>query len=366
MNELQQTIESLKKRIDQAMNMIGIQAMKEELAQSNDKMQQPGFWDNPEVAAKVSKDHEVLAREVAEWESLQEDANMLDQLAKELEVSPDEEMHSDLEKQVQKLQARYAEKEFFTLFDGKYDKESAIVSFHAGSGGTEAQDWAEMLRRMIMRYAERKEWTVTIIDESRGGEAGIKSCTLRVEGRYAYGHLKSEHGTHRLVRISPFDAEGMRHTSFAGIEVIPELEDAGDIEINPNDLRIDTFMSGGKGGQSVNTTYSAVRIVHEPTGIVVQCQNERSQQQNKEQAMKVLRSRLQLLKDEQEAAKEKELKGEHKSAEWGNQIRSYVLHPYKMVKDLRSRHESSDPDDVLGGNLDPFVTAFLQWKKHVE
>ena len=366
MNELRETIESLTRRIDSAMNMIGIQAMKGDVARSSEIMGQPAFWDNPEVAAKVSKDHEALAREVAEWESLQEDVNMLGQLAKELETSPDEDIQADLEKQIQELQSRYADKEFFTLFDGKYDKESAIVSFHAGSGGTEAQDWAEMLRRMIMRYAERKDWTVTIIDESRGNEAGIKSSTLRIQGRYAYGHLKSEHGTHRLVRISPFDAEGMRHTSFAGIEVIPELEDAGEIEINPNDLRIDTFMSGGKGGQSVNTTYSAVRIVHEPTGIVVQCQNERSQQQNKEQAMKVLRSRLQLLKDEQEAAKERELKGEHKSAEWGNQIRSYVLHPYKMVKDLRSRHESSDPDDVLAGNLDPFVTAYLRWKKHQE
>ena len=363
MNDLNQAIQSLQERIASAMRMVDIVGMKADLAHCSTQMQQTHFWNNPEHAAMVSKEHEALSRDIASWESLFEDIQMLAALAHELEKSPDADMEADLTVQVSKLQKQYDDKEFFTLFDGKYDKESAIVSFHAGSGGTEAQDWAEMLRRMIMRYAEYKDWIVTIIDESRGNEAGIKSTTLRIKGRYAYGHLKSEHGTHRLVRISPFDAEGLRHTSFAGIEVIPELDDVAAIEINPKDLRIDTFMAGGKGGQSVNTTYSAVRIVHEPTGITVQCQNERSQQQNREQAMKVLKSRLQLLKDEEEAAKERELKGEHKSAEWGNQIRSYVLHPYKMVKDLRSRHESSDPEDVLGGNLDPFVTAFLRWKK---
>lgn len=202
-----------------------------------------------------------------------------------------------------------------------------------------------------------------MIDESRGAETGMKSATFRVVGRYAYGHLKSEHGTHRLVRISPFDAEKMRHTSFAQIEVIPEMEVSDVVAINPNDLRIDTFMSGGKGGQSVNTTYSAVRIVHIPTGITVQCQNERSQLQNKETALRILQSKLQKLQEEQEEKERLELRGEYKSAEWGNQIRSYVLQPYKLVKDVRTKYESTDPDTVLDGALDPFVEAYLKWIK---
>jgi peptide chain release factor 2 len=202
-----------------------------------------------------------------------------------------------------------------------------------------------------------------MMDESKGSEAGIKSATFRVEGRYAYGHLKSEHGTHRLVRISPFDAEKMRHTSFALIEVVPEIENSAEVQIDPNDLRIDTFMAGGHGGQSVNTTYSAVRIVHKPTGITVQCQNERSQLQNKETAMKHLISKLEKLREEADQKVKQELRGEYKSAEWGNQIRSYVLHPYKMVKDLRSRYESADPETVLEGNLDLLVEAHLRWLK---
>ncbi len=366
MNDMITQLTALLAKINEAKVLVKVPELQTEVDALEAQMQASDFWNDPENAAKVSKKNESLRRDIAVWVDLEAEAKGLLSLAKELEQDPDASMEADLTVQVAALQEQYNDKEFLTLFDGRYDKESAIVSFHAGSGGTEAQDWAEMLRRMIMRYAESKEWTTSIIDESRGTEAGIKSCTLRVEGRYAYGHLQSEHGTHRLVRISPFDAESMRHTSFAGLEVIPELEDTSEIEINPSDLRTDIFMSGGKGGQSVNTTYSAVRIVHIPTGITVQCQNERSQTQNKEQAMQVLRSRLQLLKDEEEAEKERELRGEHKSAEWGNQIRSYVLHPYKMVKDLRSRHESSDPDDVLSGNLDPFVTAYLRWRKSGE
>ena len=279
----------------------------------------------------------------------------------DLERNPDDGMKQEVIQQIMALE-KFSDLEFYVLLNGKHDKKNAIVAIHAGSGGTEAQDWAEMLLRMVMRYAE-KGWRATMIDESRGGEAGIKSATFRVEGRYAYGHLKGEHGTHRLVRISPFDAEKMRHTSFALIEVIPEMETSDTVTINQNDLRIDTFMSGGKGGQSVNTTYSAVRIVHIPTGITVQCQNERSQLQNKETALRILQSKLQKLQEEQEEKERLELRGEYKSAEWGNQIRSYVLHPYKMVKDVRTRYETSDPDTVLNGELDPFVEAYLKWVK---
>lgn len=239
------------------------------------------------------------------------------------------------------------------------------MSIHAGSGGTEAQDWVEMLLRMYLRYFENKNWQVVILEEVRGQEAGYKSVLLKVEGDFAYGYLKSEHGTHRLVRISPFDAEKMRHTSFALVEVIPELEESETLEIDPKDLRIDTFMSGGHGGQSVNTTYSAVRIVHLPTNISVSCQNERSQQQNKENALKILKSKLQKIKDDEEELEKQKLRGEYKSPEWGNQIRSYVLHPYHLVKDLRTEYETTDDVGVLNGDLDQFVEAYLRWIKKI-
>ncbi|MFH0857751.1 MAG: peptide chain release factor-like protein, partial [Candidatus Magasanikbacteria bacterium] len=217
--------------------------------------------------------------------------------------------------------------------------------------------------RMYMRFAENMGWKVTLLDESRGSEAGIKSATVLIQGAKAYGYLQGEHGTHRLVRISPFDAESMRHTSFAGVEVTPEIEASEEFQIDPKELRIDTFCAGGHGGQSVNTTYSAVRLVHLPTGLSAQCQNERSQQQNKEFAMKVLYSKLLKIKEEEEERELQKIKGEYKSAEWGNQIRSYVLHPYKMVKDVRTRYESSDPEAVLNGDLLPFMESYLRFKK---
>ncbi len=285
------------------------------------------------------------------------------ELSEDLQKAPEDAMKKDFIKRVVELLKEFESLEFFMLLDGRHDKKNAIVAVHAGSGGTEAQDWAEMLLRMLLRYCEKKNWKTQIIDESKGNEAGIKSTVFRVGGRYAYGHLKSEHGTHRLVRISPFDAEKMRHTSFALVEVIPEIEKEEDIKIDQKDLRIDTFMSGGHGGQSVNTTYSAVRVVHVPTGITVQCQNERSQLQNKETALKILASKLQKLKEEEEKKEREELRGEYKSAEWGNQIRSYVLHPYKMVKDLRSRYETQDPEAVLDGYLDELVEAYLRFLK---
>lgn len=327
------------------------------------EMQQPDFWQDAENAKKVSQRHEAIRAEVEVWTDLKKEVNNLLEVAKELIQQPDEELIAECRRRIVALQKQFQDLEFYLLFSGKHDKKNAIVAFHAGSGGTEAQDWAEMLRRMVFRYAEKKGWSVTVLDESRGGEAGIKSCVARVEGRYAYGHLKSEHGTHRLVRISPFDAEQMRHTSFALIEVIPELDTADAVTLDPKDLRIDTFMSGGKGGQSVNTTYSAVRIVHIPTGVTVQCQNERSQMQNKDVAMRILQSKLQKLQEEKEEEERLKLRGEYKSAEWGNQIRSYVLHPYKLVKDVRTKFETADPEAVLNGELDPLVEAYLRWLK---
>lgn len=253
-----------------------------------------------------------------------------------------------------------AELETEALYSGEYDEDGAILSVHAGAGGTEAQDWAEMLLRMFMRYGERKNYSVEILNKSEGEEAGIKSAELKIDGLNAYGNLKSEAGVHRLVRISPYDADKARHTSFALVEVIPEFEELGDIVIDEKDLKIDVFRSSGHGGQSVNTTDSAVRITHLPTKIVVSCQNERSQVQNRESAMKVLKIKLKKLELDERKKKEQGLRGEHTSAEWGNQIRSYVLQPYQQVKDHRTDFTSTNPDEVLSGGLDGFIEAYLK------
>lgn len=363
MKDEQKALKALAKKITETWSLLDIDGMSAQLGELEKQMQDPSFWNDEENAAKVSKQHEEYRKEIEVWTKMKEEVAELSELAGELEENPDQEMEDGVKTRLAELQKQFEKLEFLLLMDGDHDKKNAIVAIHSGSGGTEAQDWAEMLRRMVFRYCEKRDWKIEMIDESRGQEAGIKSSMFRVEGRYAYGHLQSEHGTHRLVRISPFDAEKMRHTSFALIEVIPEIDHDDDIGLDMKDVRIDTFMSSGKGGQSVNTTYSAVRVVHEPTGIMVQCQNERSQLQNKETALKILRSKLQKLKEQEQAEELSELRGEYKSAEWGNQIRSYVLHPYKMVKDLRSRHETPDPDAVLDGELDPFIESYLKWKK---
>jgi len=363
MHEEISQLKELKSRIENTWGLLKIDEKQQRMKQLEIEMQEAGFWTNQDRAKKVGQEHDELKTEVESWIGLQTEVVDLLGLAEELVDAPDEEMREQIQTRTPELVKQYEKMEFFLLMNGRHDANHAIIAIHAGSGGTEAQDWAEMLQRMVLRYAEKKKWSVTLLDESRGQEAGIKSVVFRVEGRYVYGHLKSEHGTHRLVRISPFDSEQMRHTSFALIEVVPEVAQDADVDIDPKDLRIDTFMAGGKGGQSVNTTYSAVRIVHLPTNITVQCQNERSQLQNRETAMKVLRSKLALLKEEQEEKDRLELRGEYKSAEWGNQIRSYVLHPYKMVKDVRTRYETTDPESVLGGELDEFIEAYLRWDK---
>jgi peptide chain release factor 2 len=351
-----QTLRIKIENIKQILNIADLQRKMESLAQ---EMSMPNFWSNPENAQTISQDYQDIKKEIDMVVGLEKRTVDLLELAETDDLS----LQKEISDQTSQLQKDFASYEFLVLLNGPYDKNNAIISIHAGAGGTEAQDWAAMLLRMVMRFVDRMGWKTSILDQSVGAEAGYKSVTIEIRGRHAYGYLKSEHGVHRLVRISPFDAEKMRHTSFALIEVLPELDDKIAVEIDPKDLRIDTFMSGGHGGQSVNTTYSAVRIVHLPTNISVSCQNERSQQQNKEMALKILKAKLFNVEQERLAKEKQEMRGEFKSAEWGNQIRSYVLHPYHLVKDNRTDYESTDPESVLEGDLLPLSEAYLKWIK---
>jgi peptide chain release factor 2 len=335
--------------------------LRNELAVLEIELQSPDLWAGDQARARlVTKRHDELKHELEDWEGLRRETADTLELAQEDQSDQSVSLRVELEQVYQKLSGRLEALEFRKLLGAKYDEANALVAFHAGAGGTDAQDWAEMLRRMVLRFCDQMSWQAEVLDESRGQEAGLKSCLLKVSGRWAYGYLKCEAGVHRLVRISPFDAEKMRHTSFALLEVLPELPEVDETSIDPKDLRVDTFLSRGHGGQSVNTTYSAVRVVHLPTGITVSCQNERSQTQNKATALKYLQAKLwQLAWGKQQAEKQK-LRGEFKSAEWGNQARSYVLQPYKMVKDHRTELESGQPDKVLDGDLRPFIEARLK------
>lgn len=297
-----------------------------------------------------------LRREVDGWVDIRQ--RIRDAI--ELSELEDESLQVEIETETSEIEAEVARREFRALFAGQYDSDDAIISIHAGAGGTDSQDWAQMMLRMYLRWGETNDFKIDILDQSDGEEAGIKSVTLAVEGDYAFGYLRSEKGVHRLVRLSPFDSAHRRHTSFVLVEVYPQVDSAGEVEINPNDLRIDTYRSAGAGGQNVQKNETAIRITHEPTGIVVTCQNERSQTQNKENAMKVLRARLLDLQREQQEAELAELKGEHIKAEWGSQIRSYVLHPYHMVKDHRTGHEVGNTSAVLDGELGGFIEAYLR------
>ncbi len=273
--------------------------------------------------------------------------------------SRDASMQDDLDAESSALHTEAEEREFELVFSGEHDHRSALLAIHAGAGGTDSQDWAEMLVRMYTRWAEHRGYKTTVLDLSTGEEAGIKSATLELTGPHAYGYAKAERGVHRLVRLSPYDAAHARHTSFALVEVLPEAEGDVDVQINPDDLRIDVFKASGAGGQHVQKNSTAVRITHQPSGLVVSCQNERSQLQNKEVALKILRSRLMEQEMARRAEERAKLKGEHVSAGWGNQIRSYILHPYKLVKDHRTGQESTDPESVLDGTLDPFIRTYL-------
>jgi peptide chain release factor 2 len=327
------------------------------VAELEEQMGAPGFWDDTERAARTGAEHARLQRRLVAFRALEADAEDLEGLAELADEDP--ELAEGLEEQIASVERRLSELEEQRLFSGRYDAGDALVTVNAGAGGTDAQDWAEMVLRMEMRWAERRGFDVELLEASPGEEAGIKSATFRAAGENAYGLYSAEKGVHRLVRLSPFDSANRRQTSFAGIEVAPVVEDAGEIEIDPDDLQVDTYRASGAGGQHVNKTDSAVRITHRPSGIVVQCQNERSQSSNRETAMKMLRSKL---AEKQERERQEEIareKGEAQDVNFGSQIRSYVLHPYTMVKDHRTNHEMGDAERVLGGDLDGFVRAEL-------
>ena len=324
-------------------------------------MSEPGFWDDNEKAQMVIQKSNELKAVYDTFHQLELQVEEVELLFEMYKEDPEEEIHDELVERVHSVEKELEKYELSMLLSGPHDKCSAILEIHPGAGGTESQDWGSMLLRMYTRWAEQHGYRIETVDYQDGEEAGIKSVTLSIEGLNAYGYLKSEKGVHRLVRISPFDAAGKRHTSFCSIDIMPQLEGDIDIEINPDDLKIDVYRASGAGGQHINKTSSAVRITHIPTGIVTQSQAQRSQFKNKDQAMAMLKAKLYQLEEEKKAAELAEIRGEQKDIAWGSQIRNYVFHPYSLVKDLRSGHETGNIGAVMDGDLDPFMDAYLKW-----
>lgn len=357
MDQLYERAHSLQQSVVAALAQIGFEKMQSRKAELDEQAASPDLWTDNEGAQRVLREQAALEKRLAPWRAVRNSVAEVLELAETRDAS----LTDDLGRQLALVQDQFEALKEELKFNGPYDDHGAIFSIHAGAGGADAQDWANMLLRMYVRYAEKEDWQVTTIAESAGENPNtIKSIVMEITGTFVYGKLKGEHGVHRLVRLSPFNAES-RETSFAKVEVTPKIDAPEELEIDDKDLKIDVYRSGGHGGQSVNTTDSAVRVTHLPTGIVVAIQNERSQLQNKETAMTILRSKLAALQMEQHAEKVSELKGPNEEAAWGNQIRNYVLHPYKQVKDLRTEFTSTDPDDILAGNLNPFITAFLEY-----
>ncbi len=337
-----------------------VAAKEKEIAELEKESASPGFWDDQAGAQRQMRRLSDLRDEVSTWSNLSRRASDALDLLDLAEAEEDESLTGEIAAEVDALAASMEKMEFQLRMAGRHDRSDALLSVHAGAGGTESQDWAQMLLRMYLRWAEDSGYRTEILDSMPGEEAGLKSATALIEGPWAYGYLKMERGVHRLVRLSPFDAAHRRHTSFALVEVLPDIEDDIEININPDDLRIDVYKSSGAGGQHVQKNSTAVRIIHEPTGIVVTCQNERSQTQNRETAMRILRGRLYDLEQQKREEEQARLKGVHVEAGWGNQIRSYVLHPYKMVKDHRTGYEVGNAEAVLDGRLDDFIEAALR------
>jgi peptide chain release factor 2 len=346
----------------QSWSIFDISGKEKKLASLESLTSDPAFWSDQQKAQGTMKRIGGLRDIITLWHELSKSVNDLGEVINAALAENDESLKEDIGQELDKLTAKFDHIEIQLMLDGPYDARDAIMAFHAGAGGTESQDWAQMLMRMFLRWAERHKFKAEVLDVSPGDEAGIKSATVEIGGNFVYGNLKSEHGVHRLVRLSPFDADHARHTSFALVEVMPEAEEKTDLQISPDDIRIDTFRSSGPGGQHMQKTSSAVRITHIPSGLVVSCQSERSQHQNKESALKVLYARLLELEIEKHEAEKAKIKGKRIDAGWGNQIRSYVLHPYKMVKDHRTEYETSDPNAVLDGEIDEFMNAYLRSK----
>lgn len=355
MESLNKKIIGLQSKVKSAHENLEISAKLQELEKLSEQMSQSDFWSDSTNAQKVSQKHAKLEKLVTPWQQLLAKTDELVELSK----MGDEALAGEIGEQLTQLEAEYAQMEEDLKFSGPYDDYNVVMTLQSGAGGTDAQDWADMLRRMYLRWAEKSGVKVQMVDESRGEEAGIKSATLIMSGENIYGKLKNEHGVHRLVRRSPFNSAGSRETSFAMVEVLPQIEEPDEVEVDDNDLRVDVFRAGGHGGQSVNTTDSAVRITHIPTGVVVSIQNEKSQIQNRETAMKILLSRLTVLRLQQQKEKISELRGPNKEAAWGNQIRNYVQHPYTLVKDSRSGFETTDVEAVINGDLDEMIQAGL-------
>lgn len=354
MFELQKRLENLRAAFDSIWQKLKVDERLEQLKQLEDEVAVPEIWNNPDVAREKTTKVAQLHDELDPWTLLKTQINDLSELMQLGDESLTEEFSDQLDAMEKTLESLRQE----LRFTGKYDHNGAILRITAGAGGTEAMDWSGMLERMYLRWAEQHKISATILDRIDGEEAGIKTSVIELKGTNVYGQLKSEHGTHRLVRLSPFNADHLRQTSFSLVEVLPIIEDDSEVQIDPKDLRIDVYHSGGHGGQSVNTTNSAVRITHLPTNIVVAIQNERSQLQNKEKAMEILRGKLQQMMQEQNAESVDKLRA-GESASWGQQIRNYVLHPYKLVKDTRTKYEENDADAVLDGKIDGFITSFL-------